>query len=103
MSAWHVVAYAEVQPGDWALHNNGELDAREVARVDGDDVWLEVHGSNIGPLPLKNYTYSREVKEESPRDVVCPTCNAQIGKPCTYPTNDGRADARWYHLYRGQR
>jgi hypothetical protein len=34
------------------------------------------------------------------RDMVCPACNAQPGKPCTQSTNNNRVPVRWYHLAR---
>lgn len=34
------------------------------------------------------------------RDVVCPGCNAQPGKPCTQPTDTGRRPVTWMHLTR---
>lgn len=53
------VTIEEVQPGDLALHTSNQLDAREVSRIDGDQVWIFIGESNIGPLPAENYTYSR--------------------------------------------
>lgn len=34
------------------------------------------------------------------RSKVCPACNAQVGKPCTAPTDTGRREVRWYHYAR---
>lgn len=41
-----------------------------------------------------------ERSPDHPRNVVCPNCNAQIDKPCTQPTDDGRRIVRWYHFAR---
>lgn len=35
-----------------------------------------------------------------PARVVCPNCNAQIGKACTRPTDTGRMPVAWFHLSR---
>lgn len=35
-----------------------------------------------------------------PRLVVCPNCNAQPGKACTQPDDDGRHAVNWFHLAR---
>lgn len=44
------------QPGDWVEPHSRELDAREVARVSGDEVWLFLGGDEpAGPFPLDNY------------------------------------------------
>lgn len=50
------------EPGDRALHYSGELDARTVVRVEGVDVWLQGIVGEIGPVPVWNYTYRRQVK-----------------------------------------
>lgn len=49
--------------GDIAIHVNGNLDPREVADVRGDEVWLWLGISRIGPFPKSNYTYTRKVWE----------------------------------------
>jgi hypothetical protein len=50
--------------GDSAWHKDGVLDPRPVARVEGDQIWIELPGDGqpIGPLPAENYTYSRRVE-----------------------------------------
>jgi hypothetical protein len=48
-----------VKPGDLALHKDNQLDAREVARVDGDSIWIWIGRDPFGPYPRENYTYSR--------------------------------------------
>lgn len=51
-------------PGDWADHKSGELDLREVARVDGDHIWLYlITKSPSGPFNAANYTFTREEAE----------------------------------------
>lgn len=40
------------------------------------------------------------VENPKPRDVVCPTCNAQPGEPCTQPSNTRRIAVTWMHLSR---
>jgi hypothetical protein len=58
----------EPRPGDWALHRNNQLDAREVARVEGRYVWIFIGASKAGPYPRENYTFSRKsstTKEEA--------------------------------------
>lgn len=56
----NIIDVTEPQPGDWADHVSGDLDPREVARVEGDSVWLLIFGNEIGPFPRDNYTYIRE-------------------------------------------
>lgn len=50
-------------PGDWALHYSGDLDPREVVKVDPieDRVWLYILTGPAGPYPATNYEYSRKV------------------------------------------
>ena len=56
------VSIEDAQPGDLALHVNGQLDAREVVAVNGaKSVVLDIMGKLAGPLPKKNYTYRRRV------------------------------------------
>lgn len=50
----------DFEPGDWALHKNNQLDAREVARVgtaeDGTRViTLDIFGTETDPVPAANY------------------------------------------------
>lgn len=55
--------YLEVEnpePGDWALHKGNRLDARKVAKVEGDLIWIYIDEVDVGPYPKENYTYSRE-------------------------------------------
>ena len=40
-----------VLPGDLADHVSGELDPREVVRVDGSYVYLNILGQTCGPFP----------------------------------------------------
>lgn len=35
-----------------------------------------------------------------PRTVECPACHARAGMPCTVPTDTGRRDVAWFHVYR---
>lgn len=35
-----------------------------------------------------------------PINVVCPACNAMVGRPCTRPTNTGRVPVAWIHYAR---
>lgn len=53
----------EVQPGDWADHVSRGLDPRQVTRVNGGSVWLQLGTGEMGPFPLTNYTYTREVED----------------------------------------
>lgn len=56
------------QPGDIADHRSRELDPREVARVEGDQIWLHlVTDEPSGPFPAANYTYQRETKADRER------------------------------------
>lgn len=41
--------------GDWADHKSGQLDPREVTRVEADGIYLDLGGSEIGPFPAENY------------------------------------------------
>lgn len=50
----------QVQVGDIADHVSRELDPRVVTRVEGDQVWIWILTGDCGPLPIENYTYSRE-------------------------------------------
>jgi hypothetical protein len=60
MTEWKKVTTP--QPGDLADHRSRELDPREVARVDGDMIWLYLMGPNEhGPFPAENYTFKRRV------------------------------------------
>lgn len=43
------------QPGDWALHVNNQLDAREVCAVGGDMIRLRIGESVTPPVPASNY------------------------------------------------
>jgi hypothetical protein len=36
----------------------------------------------------------------SPIEIVCPACNAQVGYPCTQPTDQIRRPVTWFHLAR---
>jgi hypothetical protein len=36
----------------------------------------------------------------TPRQVICPVCNARPGHPCNAPTDTGRRNVRWYHYAR---
>lgn len=48
------------RPGDRADHKSGELDPREVARVDGDRIWLYLLTDEpSGPFDAVNYTFTR--------------------------------------------
>lgn len=35
--------------------------------------------------------------------VSCPACFADVGDPCTEPTNTGRRNVRWFHTKREER
>ena len=50
-----------VLPGDLADHISGELDPREVVRVDGRYVYLDIFGQTYGPFPKENYTFTRMI------------------------------------------
>ena len=50
-----------VLPGDSADHVSGELDPREVVRVDGSYVYLNILGQTCGPFPKSNYTFTRTI------------------------------------------
>ena len=50
-----------VLPGDSADHVSGELDPREVVRVDGRYVYLDILGQTCGPFPKENYTFTRMI------------------------------------------
>lgn len=50
-----------VLPGDLADHVSGELDPREVVRVDGNYVYLDILGQTCGPFPKDNYTFTRMI------------------------------------------
>ena len=50
-----------VLPGDLADHVSGELDPREVVRVDGSYVYLDILGQTCGPFPKENYTFTRMI------------------------------------------
>jgi hypothetical protein len=43
--------------GDWADHKSGTLDPREVARVEGDSIYLRFSSQNkeYGPFLAANY------------------------------------------------
>lgn len=43
------------QPGDWALHKSNQLDAREVASVDGDTIQLRIGDRLTPPVRAANY------------------------------------------------
>lgn len=51
---------ARPRKGDLASHVSGELDSREVTRVEGEQVWLWILVSEAGPFPVENYTYKRK-------------------------------------------
>lgn len=42
----------------------------------------------------------RSMTDTKPGQVVCPTCNAQPGEPCTQPSNTRRIPVKWMHLSR---
>ena len=50
-----------VLPGDMADHVSGGLDPREVVRVDGSYVYLDILGQTCGPFPKDNYTFTRMI------------------------------------------
>ena len=50
-----------VLPGDLADHISGELDPREVVRVDGRYVYLDIFGQTYGPFPKESYTFTRMI------------------------------------------
>lgn len=50
------------RPGDLAHHRDG-LDTRRIARVEGDNLWLEVLGGEYGPYSTANYTFTRILPE----------------------------------------
>ena len=35
-----------------------------------------------------------------PSHIVCPNCNAQVGEPCTQPTEHDRRTVSWFHFAR---
>lgn len=43
------------KPGDWALHKNNQLDARQVVEVIGDTITLDIFGKPTPPVPAANY------------------------------------------------
>ena len=49
------------QVGDSATHVDGHLDPRRVAIVHEDKIWLDLMGTEHGPLPIDQYTYRRRV------------------------------------------
>lgn len=54
--------------GDWALHKNNRLDARQVTKVskDGKTIWIQVGEiKRVGPLWAKYYTFSNPNESES--------------------------------------
>lgn len=64
MSAKVKVFRKDAQPGDWADHKSGQLDPRQVTRINSRSVYLDAYGAEIGPCPASNYTYWRELKPE---------------------------------------
>lgn len=55
------------QPDDWADHVSGDLDPRQVSRVEGTQVWIMIGNTEVGPLPIENYSYTRvEVPDAVP-------------------------------------
>jgi hypothetical protein len=60
----HWVPVDAPQPGDLAKHKSGFFDEREVTRVEGPSIWLDILGTETGPYWIWAYTYSRRVKDE---------------------------------------
>lgn len=50
------------EPGDMADHKFRDLDPRPVAKVEGDQVWLQIGESIAGPVPVSNYSYTRVIE-----------------------------------------
>lgn len=64
MGKFHKIKSTHVKVGDWAIHRNGKLDARRVAKVEGVNIWLEftTGGGMFGPYPRRNYVFQRRAK-----------------------------------------
>lgn len=55
-----IVDQSDVRPGDIADHRSRTLDPRPVARIEhGVDLYLDLRGTEIGPLDAADYTYIR--------------------------------------------
>lgn len=52
------IEQADARPGDLAWHKDG-LDPRRVTYIDEQVVFIDIMGSQVGPLPIENYTYTR--------------------------------------------
>jgi hypothetical protein len=50
-----------IEVGDWVEPHSRELDPREVAKVEGDQLWLYILTDEPqGPFPLDNYMVTRK-------------------------------------------
>lgn len=55
-----------IEVGDWVEPHSRELDPREVAKIEGDRLWLWAFSDTpIGPFPLDNYVVYRK-KDDLP-------------------------------------
>lgn len=61
-TGWRDVRRKKAQVGDWAFHKDG-LDPREVTQIDHEAgvLWIYILTGPFGPVPIKNYTFRREV------------------------------------------
>lgn len=51
----------QIEAGDWVEPHSRELDPREVAKVEGDKLWLYfMTDEAMGPFPLDNYQIFRK-------------------------------------------
>jgi hypothetical protein len=50
-----------IEVGDWVEPHSRELDPREVAKIEGDQLWLYLLTDDpVGPFPIDNYIVSRK-------------------------------------------
>jgi hypothetical protein len=50
-----------IEVGDWVEPHSRDLDPREVARIEGDKVWLYIlTDKQMGPFPLDNYVLAHK-------------------------------------------
>lgn len=53
-----------IEVGDWVEPHSRELDPREVAKIEGDQLWLYfLTEEPAGPFPIDNYRVSRKAAE----------------------------------------
>ena len=64
------------QVGDLAEHKDG-MDPRTVLRVEGEQIWLDIMGSEAGPFPAENYD-----RQAATASLVCGHAECIVGLPC---------------------